>query len=187
VPGSWKAAWGVVAGLGDRRQGRRPDQLSAESVGAPQPPQRRHPDLVRGSLRTRHGGAVVGCTHPHLADWSRPPTRGVRIGLHATARRQADPARLLGDPRLAWSCSNCFHGAAHEQPNTADTLSRAPFGRLPTRQVVVVSKPPPSGSACGPLPPRQATVILAGRALHVPVAPASGGPSWSTAVGRLLT
>jgi hypothetical protein len=137
---------------------------------------------VLGSLRTRHGGAVVGCTHPHLADWNRPPTRGVRIGRHATAWLQADPARLLGDPRPAWGCSNCFHGAAHKQPNTADKLCPAPFGAANEASGRRGRALPP-GSACGPLPPRQATVILAGRALHVPVAPVPDGAPRTTAVG----
>jgi hypothetical protein len=57
----------------------------------------RFDELVR--IAWRH---LVACTHPHLADWTGRPTRRVRIGRHAKAWLQADPARLLGDPRMPW-------------------------------------------------------------------------------------
>jgi hypothetical protein len=45
---------------------------------------------------------LFACTYPHLADWMGRPTRRVRIGRHAKAWVQADPNRLLGDPRMPW-------------------------------------------------------------------------------------
>jgi hypothetical protein len=164
-----------VAGLGGSRQGSRsrPAGSGIRSVfvshhnGLPL-------TLVRGSLRPRHGGAVVVCTHPHLADWNGRPTRRARVGRHAKAWVQADPARLRGDPRTPWGCSNCFHGAAHEQATTADGLCRAPFGRLPTRQALPRTRPTLCTSWCHN---RQALsrVVLAGRALDVPQAAVHSG------------
>ena len=48
-------------------------------------------------------------------------------------------------------------------------------------------RPSPSGSACDRCRHARAVVVLAGRALRVPVAPATGGLSRSTAVSRTPT
>jgi hypothetical protein len=57
----------------------------------------RFDELVR--IAWRH---LFACTHPHVADWHGRPMRRARIGRHAKAWVQADPTRLLGDPRIAW-------------------------------------------------------------------------------------
>jgi hypothetical protein len=67
------------------------------------------PDEHPGEIASRFDQMVriawrhlFACTHPHLADWTGRPTRRVRIGQHAKAWLQADPTRLLGDPRMPW-------------------------------------------------------------------------------------
>ena len=45
---------------------------------------------------------LQACKHPHLVDWMGRPTWRVRIGRYAKAWVQADPNRLLGDPRMPW-------------------------------------------------------------------------------------
>jgi hypothetical protein len=60
---------------------------------------------------------------------------------------------------------------------------RAPQGRLPTRQVVTEDGPHRPVELVT-IAPGTAGFVLAGRALHVPVAPASCGLPRTTAVGQ---
>jgi hypothetical protein len=83
----------------DGREALREGRLAYKWVPAEHPDEITHrfDELVR--IAWRH---LFACTHPHVADWKGRPIRRHRIGRHAKAWLQADPARLLGDPRTPW-------------------------------------------------------------------------------------
>jgi hypothetical protein len=85
---------------GDDREVLRAGRLAYKWYPAEHPPEiaSRFDELVR--IAWRH---LFARTHPHIADWQGRPMRSVRIGRHAKVWVQADPARLLGDPRRPWS------------------------------------------------------------------------------------
>jgi hypothetical protein len=85
--------------LPDGREALREGRLAYKWFPAEHPAEitSRFHELVR--IAWRH---LFACTHPHLADWTGRPIRRARIGRHAKAWVQADPTRLLGDPRMPW-------------------------------------------------------------------------------------
>jgi hypothetical protein len=124
---------------------------------------------------TRCEPTVVSLLHP----WHRAGRRGdarQRPGTHTSHRGR---------------CCVPHNGGDRRKPPTQHLTCRGPLPRtlwaLANKADGHGGRASPSGSACDHRCYSRASLVLASRALRVPVASASGGPSRSTTVGRAPT